>query len=168
MTGKITKISGPVVLAKGMQGSKMYNVVWVGENELMGEIIGLEKDTAIIQVYEETTGLTLSEKVSDSGNPLQVKLGPGLITSIYDGIQRPLDAIMKEKGSFIPRGTRGRALKGEKWNFTQTVKKGQKVVPGDILGTVKETSVVVHKIMVPPKIFGTVKKIEEGEKPDNE
>ena len=163
--GKIIRISGPVVEAKGMRGSKMYDVVRVGDENLIGEIIRLNEDLATIQVYEETSGLKPGEKVVSTGSPLSVELGPGLMKNIYDGIQRPLPEIKNITGDFISRGVEAKALdRKKKWHFKPTVKKGDKVVAGDIVGTVDETALVVHKIMVPPDFKGgKVKSIaEEG------
>ena len=153
--GKIIRISGPVVEAKGMRGSKMYDVVRVGDENLIGEIIRLNEDLATIQVYEETSGLKPGEKVVSTGSPLSVELGPGLMKNIYDGIQRPLPEIKNITGDFISRGVEAKALdRKKKWHFKPTVKKGDKVVAGDIVGTVDETALVVHKIMVPPDFKG--------------
>ena len=163
--GKIIRISGPVVEAKGMRGSKMYDVVRVGDENLIGEIIRLNEDLATIQVYEETSGLKPGEKVVSTGSPLSVELGPGLMKNIYDGIQRPLPEIKNITGDFISRGVEAKALdRKKKWHFKPTVKKGDKVVAGDIVGTVDETALVVHKIMVPSDFKGgKVKSIaEEG------
>lgn len=162
--GTILKVSGPLIVAEGMSGSKMYDVVKVGEQRLLGEIIGLEADRASIQVYEETAGIGPGDPVFPTYEPLSVELGPGLITSIYDGIQRPLDLIRAAAGDFISRGIELPALdRKRKWYFQPAVKKGESVVPGDILGTVQETVLVVHKIMVPPGTRGRVLEIKEGE-----
>ena len=153
--GKIIRISGPVVEAKGMRGSKMYDVVRVGDENLIGEIIRLNEDLATIQVYEETSGLKPGEKVVSTGSPLSVELGPGLMKNIYDGIQRPLPEIKNITGDFISRGVEAKALdRKKKWHFKPTVKKGDRLVAGDIVGTVDETALVVHKIMVPPDFKG--------------
>lgn len=163
-SGKIIKVSGPLVIASGMKNAKMYEVVKVSEKKLIGEIIGLKGDTASIQVYEETSGLGPDEPVYQTGKSLSVELGPGLLTSIYDGIQRPLDAIREVAGDFITRGIEVPALKREKkWTFKPLVKVGDKVGGGDILGEVDETSLIKHKIMVPPGVSGTVKDIKSGE-----
>ncbi len=162
--GTILKVSGPLIVAEGMSGSKMYDVVKVGEQRLLGEIIGLEADRASIQVYEETAGIGPGDPVFPTYEPLSVELGPGLITSIYDGIQRPLDLIRAAAGDFISRGIELPALdRKRKWHFQPAVKKGESVVPGDILGTVQETVLVVHKVMVPPGTRGRVLEIKEGE-----
>jgi len=163
--GRIIKISGPVVEAKGMRGAKMYDVVRVGDENLIGEIIRLNEDIATIQVYEETTGLKPGEKVISTGEPLSAELGPGLLTNIFDGIQRPLVQIKDSVGDFITRGVDIPALdRKKKWKFKPIAKKGDKVVSGDIIGEVRETSLVVHRIMVPPGVEGKIKEIVgEGE-----
>jgi len=158
------KVAGPVVVAEGMAGARMYDVVRVGSLNLIGEIVEFRGDRASIQVYEETTGIGPGEPVLDTEAPLSVELGPGLIESIYDGIQRPLDALVKLEGSFMSRGSAMPGLnRQKKWAFKPTVAKGAKVNPGDIIGEVKETSLVLHKIMVPPGISGTIKTISQGE-----
>ncbi len=158
------KVAGPVVVAEGMAGARMYDVVRVGALNLIGEIVEFRGDRASIQVYEETTGIGPGEPVLDTEAPLSVELGPGLIESIYDGIQRPLDALVKLEGSFMSRGSAMPGLNREKkWAFKPTVAKGAKVNPGDIIGEVKETSLVLHRIMVPPGISGTIKSISQGE-----
>jgi V/A-type H+-transporting ATPase subunit A len=162
--GEITKVSGPLVVAKGMKGSKMYDVVRVSEERLVGEIIGLSGDTASIQVYEETSGIGPGEPVYITDEPLFVELGPGLIESIYDGIQRPLDIIRDQTGDNIARGVEIPALERDvKWAFKPLVKKGDAVSSGDIIGEVKETALVLHKIMVPHNIKGKIKNIKQGE-----
>ncbi|RLF28276.1 MAG: ATP synthase subunit A [Thermoplasmata archaeon] len=163
--GRIVKISGPVIEAKNMRGSKMYDVVRVGDENLIGEIIRLNEDVATIQVYEETSGLKPGEKVVSTGAPLLVELGPGLLTSIYDGIQRPLPQIKQATGDFITRGVEIPSLEREKkWRFKPSVKKGDRVVAGDVVGEVKETSLIVHKIMVPPGVEGVVEDVvDEGD-----
>ncbi len=149
--GKIVWISGPVVKAKGMARSQMYEMVEVGSEGLIGEIIRIEGDTAYIQVYEDTTGLRPGEEVVGTGKPLSVALGPGLLGSIYDGIQRPLSVIASKIGPFIRRGVKIDALpRNKKWHFKPLIRKGDKVGPGDILGVVPETELIEHKIMVPP------------------
>ena len=159
-TGKIIRISGPVIEADGMRGAKMYDVVRVGEQNLIGEIIRLNQDNAIIQVYEDTNGLKPGEMVISTGMPLSVELGPGILTNIYDGIQRPLPAIHKKTGDFIARGVEAAALdRGKAWTFAPTMKKGDKVTAGDILGEVQETPVLLHKILVPPGIEGEIQSI---------
>ena len=162
--GRIIKVSGPLVVAEGMDEANVYDVVKVSENKLIGEIIEMRGDKASIQVYEETTGIGPGEPVYTTGEPLSVELGPGLVTTMFDGIQRPLDAIREVGGDFLTRGIDLPGLDREKkWHFTPTVKVGDEVGPGDVIGTVQETAVVLHKIMVPPGISGRVKSIEEGE-----
>lgn len=162
--GKIVKVAGPLVVASGMKNAKMYEVVKVSEQKLIGEIIELKGDTASIQVYEETSGLGPGEPVYQTGKPLSVELGPGLLTSIYDGIQRPLDLIREQSGDFITRGIEVPALSREKkWHFTPKVKMGQEVIEGDILGEVPESATIIHKVMVPPGVKGKVEKIEAGD-----
>jgi len=156
IAGSIQKITGPVVVAEGMTGAKMYDVVRVGAYGLMGEVIRLEGDRATIQVYEDTSGLMVGDIVESTEGPLTVELGPGLLTSIYDGVQRPLPEIAKT-GDFIARGTVVSALDREKlWKFTPSVEMGTTVVPGDILGTIPEGQTILHKVMVPPKVSGKI------------
>lgn len=163
-SGTIVKVSGPLVIAEGMRDANMFDVCRVSDKRLIGEIIEMHGDRASIQVYEETSGLGTGEKVESTGEPLSVELGPGLIGSIFDGIQRPLDDIMKICGNNLDRGVEVFALKRDKkWNFVATVQVGDKVESGDIIGTVKETESVLHKIMVPNGVFGTVKSIDGGE-----
>lgn len=163
-TGTIVKISGPLVVAEGMRDANMFDVVRVSSKRLIGEIIEMHGDRASIQVYEETSGLGTGETVESTGEPMSVELGPGLIGSIFDGIQRPLDGIRKLCGNNLQRGAEVPSLKREtKWKFTPSVKAGDKVIGGDVIGTVPETDIVLHKIMVPNGIEGTVKKISEGE-----
>lgn len=163
--GRIIRVTGPLVVADGMKGSKMYEVVRVGEMGLIGEIIRLEGDRAVIQVYEETAGIKPGEPVEGTGSSLSVELGPGLLTSMYDGIQRPLEKLRELSGDFIARGLTAPALpRDKKWHFTPTVKVGDKVVGGDILGVVPETSIIEHKILVPPWVEGEIVEIaEEGD-----
>ena len=162
--GTITKVSGPLVVASGMREANMFDVVRVSDKRLIGEIIEMHGDKASIQVYEETSGLKTGEAVETTGEPLSVELGPGLIGSIFDGIQRPLVEIMKIAGNNLQRGIEVPALDREKkWKFIPGVKVGDTVSGGDVLGAVRETDVVLHKIMVPPKMCGTVKEISEGE-----
>ena len=163
-TGIITKVAGPLVIADGMRDANMFDVVRVSSQRLIGEIIEMHGDKASIQVYEETSGLGPGETVESTGAPLSVELGPGLIGSIYDGIQRPLNEIMKVAGTNLKRGVDVPSLDhSKKWHFTPKVKSGDKVVAGDVLGTVKETHAVLHKILVPNKVDGTVEKISEGD-----
>ncbi len=159
--GYINMIAGPVVKAKGMRGSKMYDVVYVGDQKLMGEIIGLEEDIATIQVYEETAGIAPGETVVRSGEPLSVELGPGLMSMIYDGIQRPLESIQKQTGNFIARGVNVRPLDHDrKWPFHPSVKLGDRIKGGDGVGWVQESSTLKHIILVPPNFEGKVTSIE--------
>ena len=162
--GIIKKVAGPLVIAEGMRDANMFDVVRVSNQRLIGEIIEMHGDEASIQVYEETSGLGPGEPVESTEAPLSVELGPGLITSIYDGIQRPLDDIMKVCGTNLKRGVEVPSLKRNlKWNFVPTVKAGDHVENGDIIGTVQETIVVNHNIMVPYGMSGTVKEIKAGE-----
>lgn len=162
-TGVIKKVSGPLVVAEGMHDANMYDVVRVSRYGLIGEIIEMRGDRASIQVYEETSGLGPGEEVRSMGAPLSVELGPGLIRSIYDGIQRPLDAIMEQAGTNLERGINVPALKRDiKWEFKPIKKAGDYVVGGDILGTVQETDVVEHKIMVPPNMEGALVSLQAG------
>jgi len=161
--GKIIKISGPAVIAEGMTGARMFDIVHVGKAALIGEIIRLDGDTAFIQVYEDTSGLYLGEPVESQGSPLTVELGPGLLSSIYDGIQRPLESIASLTGDFISRGIHTEALdRKKKWTFTPSVKAGESVGPGDVLGTVQETEHLLHRILVPPDTKGKIKEIRAG------
>jgi V/A-type H+-transporting ATPase subunit A len=163
-TGRIVKVAGPVVTAGNMAGSRMYDVVRVGKLNLIGEIVELKGDLASIQVYEETTGLGPGEPVVDTEAPLSVELGPGLIESVYDGIQRPLSLLVKAEGEFMSRGSAMPGLDREKkWHFKPTVKNGEVVSSGDIIGEVQETTQFVHRIMVPVAVAGTIKKIAEGD-----
>lgn len=164
--GTIAKITGPVVEAKGMRGSRMYDVVHVGEHGLIGEVIRLEGDLAVVQVYEDTSGLRVGEPVDSTESPMTVELGPGLLTSIFDGTQRPLPEIAKQYGDFIVKGVQIAALnRNKKWTFIAKVKKGDVVQEGDIIGTVKETSSIEHRIMVPFGGGGSVETIFDGEFP---
>ena len=162
--GTIKKVAGPLVIAEGMRDANMFDVVRVSSQRLIGEIIEMHGDEASIQVYEETSGLGPGEPVESTEAPLSVELGPGLITSIYDGIQRPLDDIMKISGTNLKRGVEVPSLKRDlKWNFVPTVQVGEEVENGDVIGTVQETQIVNHKIMVPYGVKGTVKEIKAGE-----
>ena len=163
-TGTIKKVAGPLVIASGMRDANMSDVVRVSEKRLIGEIIEMHGDEASIQVYEETSGLGPGEPVESTGAPMSAELGPGLITSIYDGIQRPLDDIMKISGNNLQRGVEVASLKRDKkWEFVPVAKVGDEVSAGDVLGTVQETAVVEQKIMVPYGLAGTVKEIKAGE-----
>lgn len=162
--GTITKVAGPLVIAEGMRDANMFDVVRVSKHRLIGEIIEMHGDRASIQVYEETSGLGPGEEVESTGAPLSVELGPGLIGAIYDGIQRPLNEIMKVAGNNLTRGVEVPSLDHKKkWHFVPTVKKGDKVTAGDTIGTVQETHAVLHRIMVPAKVSGTVTEIKEGD-----
>ena len=162
--GKIVKVSGPLVVATGLKEANMADVVRVGEQRLIGEILTMSGDSASIQVYEETSGLGPGAEVVTTGSPLSVELGPGLIENIYDGIQRPLDEIIKKTGgNNLPRGVEVPALdRDKKWEFTPVVKPGDLVVGGDVIGTVQETPSILHKIMIPPKMKGKIISVESG------
>jgi len=160
----VSRISGPVVVGKGLGGAQMFDVVRIGEMGLVGEIIRLEGDSAQIQVYEDTTGLRPGEKIVNTNKPLSVQLGPGLLKSIYDGIQRPLDVLREQSGDFISRGKIIPALdQKKKWEFVPVKKKGDQVSPGEIIGEVQETPLIKHKIMIPPNVSGELVEISEGE-----
>lgn len=162
--GKITRVSGPLVEAKGLSDANIYDVVEVSKDKLIGEIIEMRGDVANIQVYEETTGIGPGDEVVSTGAPLSVELGPGLLERMYDGIQRPLEKLELLAGEFLKRGVTAPPLNREKlWEFKAEKEVGDEVIPGDILGTVDETSVINHKIMVPNGIKGKVKEIKDGE-----
>jgi len=159
--GKIERVAGPVVVASNMLGASMYELVKVGAAGLIGEIIRLDADTATIQVYEETTGIKPGEVVERTGAPLSVELGPGLINQFFDGTQRPLPVLQTKGGAFIHRGITAPPLdRGKKWEFTPSLKKGDKISGGDVLGEVPETVLVNHRILVPPNVNGTIKLIQ--------
>ena len=162
--GTIARISGPAVIAEGMMGARMYDIVRVGTENLVGEIIRLDGDTAFVQVYEDTGGLTVGEPVVSTGLPLAVELGPGMLNGIFDGIQRPLDKIQEASGTYIDRGLTVNSLSREAtWTFTPTVAAGDEIAPGQVIGTVPEFT-FTHKILVPPGMGGTVKSVvAEGE-----
>ena len=162
--GTIVKVSGPLVVATGLADANMADVVRVGEQRLIGEVLTMTGDTASIQVYEETSGLGPGAQVTTTGAPMSVELGPGIIENIYDGIQRPLGEILKKvQGNSLPRGVEVPSLDREKtWRFKPTVAEGDQVEGGDVIGTVRETSVVLHKIMVPPNLKGTIESIQSG------
>ncbi|MDG7012451.1 MAG: V-type ATP synthase subunit A [Nitrososphaerota archaeon] len=161
--GIIIRVTGPVVTAEGLESAKMFDVVRVGELGLVGEVIKLKGTTAILQIYEDTTGVRPGDKVVNTGQALSVELGPGLLTSIYDGIQRPLNVLREQSGDFISRGLVIPALdEKKKWEFVPLKKKGDKVIPGEVIGTVQETQLISHKIMVPPGVSGELKEIKEG------
>ena len=163
-TGVIKKVAGPLVIAEGMRECNMFDVVHVSKMNLVGEVIEMHGDLASIQVYEETSGLGPGEPVVSTGSQLSVELGPGLIESIYDGIQRPLDDIMKVSGNNLSRGVSVPALKRDRiWQFKATAKAGDRVSSGDVIGTVQETEIVLHRIMVPAGISGVIKEISSGE-----
>ncbi len=162
ITGTISRISGPVIIARHMNGSKMYDVVKVGEEALRGEIIRLEGNEAVIQVYEDTTGLTIGEKVENTEQPLSVELGPGLLASIYDGVQRPLPVLLEKCGNFIERGISAPGLdRSKKWEFFASAKSGDTVAHGDVIGTVREFH-FEHRILVPHNVSGMVTDIKNG------
>lgn len=162
--GRIIKVSGPLVVAEGMREANMFDVVRVGKDRLIGEIIEMRGDRASIQVYEETAGLGCGDVVVSTGEPLSVELGPGLMTNIYDGIQRPLEVMYEKYGSNIIKGIDEKPLsRDKKWTFTATVKAGDRVKAGDVLGTVNETELVLHKILVPFGKDGTVEEIQSGD-----
>ena len=162
--GTIKKVAGPLVIAGGMRDANMFYVVRVSDQRLIGEIIEIHGDEASIQVYEETSGLGPGAPVESTGEPMSVELGPGLISSIYDGIQRPLDAIMQISGNNLKRGVEVPSLRRDiKWSFTPLKNAGDEVTGGDILGTVQETEIVLHKIMVPAGVRGTIRSISAGE-----
>ncbi|MFQ5913368.1 MAG: V-type ATP synthase subunit A [Nitrospinota bacterium] len=161
--GTIIRINGPVVTAEGLANVHMYDVVRVGQSRLVGEVIEMEGESAVIQVYEETAGLFPGEPVESTGLPLSVDLGPGLIGGIYDGIQRPLDAVRARVGDFVVRGVEEPALSREKsWEFVPRVEQGSVVQTGDVLGTVQETEATEHRILVPPEVSGSVEEIRSG------
>ncbi|MEK6527076.1 MAG: V-type ATP synthase subunit A, partial [Nitrospirota bacterium] len=163
MSGTIIKISGPTVVARGMEQTRMFNRVAVGKLGLLGEVIRVRRDEATIQVYEDTTGLALGDEVSDAGEPLLAELGPGLLGSIFDGVQRPLDVIAAEHGDWIARGLKLPALpRDRQWAFTPQVRPGTPVVAGTCLGVVQESERIQHRILVPPGVAGTVGEIRGG------
>ncbi len=162
--GEIIRVAGPLVVAAGCLGARMYDMVRIGELGLIGEIIELKEDKAYIQVYEDTIGIGPGESVALTGQPLSVELGPGLISAIFDGIQRPMDVIREKEGDFVTRGVDVPALDREKsWTFSPLVKSGQEVREGDFLGEVEETPLIKHRIMVPPGLKGKIASIESGE-----
>ncbi|MBR0086239.1 MAG: V-type ATP synthase subunit A, partial [Lachnospiraceae bacterium] len=162
--GVIKKVAGPLVIAEGMRDANMYDVVRVSNERLIGEIIEMHGDEASVQVYEETSGLGPGEPVESTDQPLSVELGPGLISSIYDGIQRPLDDIMKVTGgNLLKRGVEVPSLKRDiRWEFKASAKAGEEVEGGDVIGTVQETSAVLQRIMIPPDVKGTLVWIQSG------
>ncbi len=161
--GKIIKVSGPLVVAEGMDEANVYDVVQVSDNKLIGEIIEMRGDRASIQVYEETVGIGPGEPVYSTGEPLSVELGPGLLEAMFDGIQRPLKEFQEVAGDYLNKGVAVPSLNRErKWEFEPVISVGEKVEAGDIIGTVQETSVISHKIMIPLGVEGTLKSIEKG------
>ena len=161
--GKIIKVSGPLVVAEGMDEANVYDVVQVSDNKLIGEIIEMRGDRASIQVYEETVGIGPGEPVYSTGEPLSVELGPGLLEAMFDGIQRPLKEFQEVAGDYLNKGVAVPSLNREtKWDFEPVLSAGEKVEAGDIIGTVQETSVISHKIMIPLGVEGTLKSIEKG------
>lgn len=161
--GKIWRVSGPVVIAEEMMGTQVYEIVQIGQEGIVGEIIGLEGDRAVIQAHEDTQGLTVGEDVQPTGAILTAELGPGVVGSIYDGLQKSLTVLMQD-GSFIKRGARAAAVpRDKKWSFTPTVKVGDKINGGDIIGTVPETHLIEHRVLIPPGVKGTVKEIKSGD-----
>ena len=164
MSGTVTKVSGPLVVAEHLADANVSDVVRVGRQRLIGEILNMTGDSASIQVYEETSGLGPGAEVVTTGMPMSVELGPGMLDNIYDGIQRPLPEIRALSGDTITRGTNVPALNREKkWDFVPVAMVGEVVGPGDVLGTVQETTAILHKIMVPNGVKGTVEKIGSGE-----
>ena len=161
--GKVIKVSGPLVVAEGMEDANVYDVVEVSDNKLIGEIIEMRGDKASIQVYEETTGIGPGDDVYSTGSPLSIELGPGMLEQMFDGIQRPLEALQAKAGDFLLRGVSVLLLDREKrWDFVPTVNVGDEVSEGNIIGTVQETTVVSHKIMVPPAVSGKIVEILPG------
>ncbi|MEE8637284.1 MAG: V-type ATP synthase subunit A, partial [Dehalococcoidia bacterium] len=162
--GRIWRVSGPLVIADDMRGSQVYEIVEIGEEGLVGEIVGLEGNKAIIQAHEDTLGLRVGEVVRGTGTVLSAELGPGLVGSIYDGLQKSLLAMGESTGPFIKRGAKASALPRERrWQFTPEVKVGDTVSQGDIIGVVPETDLIQHRIMVPAGVKGTVKEIRQGD-----
>ena len=162
--GTIQKVAGPLVIAEGMRDANMFDVVRVADSRLIGEIIEMHGDKASVQVYEENSGLGPGAPVVSTGAPMSVELGPGLLSTIYDGIQRPLAVIKQRTGNRLERGVEVPSLDREKkWYFTPVVTAGDAVQGGDIIGTVQENDIVLHKVMVPPGQMGTAKTIAEGE-----
>src|SRR5512136_539724 len=160
--GKISRVAGPVVTAEGIS-PRMYDVVFVGQLKLMGEVIKLVGNKTIIQVYEDTSGIRPGEEVVDTGAPLQVELGPGLLSSVYDGVQRPLPVLRDKQGDFVSRGVTAPGLdRQKKWKFKPSVKKGEELQGGMVIGEVPEGN-IVHKVLLPPNTKGKVRNISEGE-----
>jgi V/A-type H+/Na+-transporting ATPase subunit A len=163
ITGIVRRIAGPTVIARGMRGVRMSEVVYVGEAGFMGEVIRLDGDEAFIQIYEDTSGLTLGEPVTRSGEPLLAELGPGLLGSVFDGVQRPLKSLEALAGPFMGKGFKIPSLDPQRiWEFNASAKTGDAVTPGDIIGTVPETPALRHRVMVPPGVSGTIRRIDAG------
>ncbi|MBK5093071.1 MAG: V-type ATP synthase subunit A, partial [Actinobacteria bacterium] len=161
--GQISKVSGPVVEARGMAGSRMYDVTFVGELNLIGEIIRLEGEKAVVQVYEDTSGLEIGEAVICTEQPLLLELGPGMLSAIYDGVQRRLPDLAERYGDYITRGTVSDPLDHEReWEFVPQAKAGDSVVAGDVIGYVQETEVIKHLVMVPPEREGVLAEVRSG------
>ena len=161
--GTISGISGPTVTTKGMNGARMHTTAFIGKDSLLGEIVRIEGDTVILQVYEDTTGLSLGEEVVSYGKPLTIRLGPGLLSNVFDGIQRPLEVLRRETGNFIKKGVRFDVLLDKAWEFIPKVKIGDTIESGNVIGIVKENESIEHKILVPPGRKGVVKEIKSGE-----
>src|SRR5213594_2024385 len=165
--GKIERVAGPVIVAGDMLGAQMYEVVRVGDQGLIGEIIKIEQDRATVQVYEETAGIRPGEIVERSGKPLSVELGPGITGQIYDGIQRPLTVLFEKTGPFVKRGIAPSPIdRSRKWHFVPVTSKGDEISGGDVLGTVKETALITQRIMVPINLEGRLSSVaDEGDYP---
>ncbi|MBU0762090.1 MAG: V-type ATP synthase subunit A [Candidatus Altiarchaeota archaeon] len=164
MNGKIRRVTGPLVEAEGMRGARMHDIVYLGDERLMSEVIKIKGDVVSLQVYEDTTGVKPGEPAENTFEPLSVELGPGILTSIYDGVQRPLNELRAMSGDFIARGLVSKPLdRKKKWHFTPAVKKGDKISAGQIIGSVAETKIIEHKILAPPNVNGVVKDIREGD-----
>ena len=162
--GEVKRVNGPVIEVMGITDAEMFELVRVGRENLIGELIKLESDSAVVQVYEDTTGIAPHDPVYGAGMQLSAELGPGMVGTIYDGIQRPLESIYEESGIFIKRGITVSSLDRQKqWHFVPKVKVGDTVTGGDVLGEVQETTLVSHKIMVPPNMEGKVAQISEGD-----
>ncbi|MBI5874578.1 MAG: V-type ATP synthase subunit A, partial [Deltaproteobacteria bacterium] len=148
--GTISGVSGPTVTAKGMSGARMHTTALVGRDSLLGEIVRIQGEQAILQVYEDTTGLSVGEEVISHGKPLTIRLGPGLLSNVFDGIQRPLEALRLKSGDFIKKGISLDVLLDKKWEFVPKIKKGDAIESGDVVGIVRENQIIEHKILVPP------------------
>lgn len=161
--GTISGVSGPTVTAKGMSGARMHTTAFVGKDSLLGEIVGIEGDTVVLQVYEDTTGLSIGEEIVSHGKPLTIRLGPGLLSGVFDGIQRSLETLRLKSGDFIKKGVSLDVLLDKKWEFIPEVKKGDAIEPGDVVGIVRENESIDHRILVPPAKKGVVKEVRKGE-----